>query len=87
MDLMRPDIAKERPRQAIQVTHPASRRLSHAKNYREGPQWMPGLVVDRKGPLSYVIQLESGLMWRRHIDQLQLEPDRVVQGGSGTGGN
>lgn len=55
-----------------------------AKNYREGPQLMPGLVVDRKGPLSYVIQLESGLLWRRHIDQLRLGPDRVVQGGSGT---
>ena len=33
-----------------------------AKNYREGPQWMPGLVVDCKGPLSYVVQLESGLL-------------------------
>ena len=55
-----------------------------AKNYREGPQWMPGLVVDRKGPLSYVIQLDSGMLWRRHIDQLRLGPDHVVRGGSGT---
>ena len=55
-----------------------------AKNYREGPHWMPGLVVDCKGPLSYVVQLESGLLWRRHIDQLRLGPDYVVRGGSET---
>ena len=24
-----------------------------------------------KGPLSYIIQLKSGLLWRRHVNQLQ----------------
>ena len=43
-----------------------------AKSYIEGPQWMPGLVVDCKGPLSYVVQLESALLWRRHIDWYQI---------------
>ena len=32
------------------------------------------LVVERKGPLSYTVQLDSGVIWWRHIDQLR---DRV----------
>ena len=31
-----------------------------ARNYREGDKWVPGVVVERKGPLSYIIQTESG---------------------------
>ena len=42
-----------------------------ARNYREGDEWVPGVVVERKGPLSYIIQTESGTLWRRHIDQLR----------------
>ncbi len=42
-----------------------------AKNYRNGPKWMAGVVVERKGPLSYVIQMEAGALWRRHVEQLK----------------
>ena len=41
-----------------------------ARNYRDGDKWLPGVVVERKGPLSYVVQMKSGVLWRRHIDQL-----------------
>ena len=46
-----------------------------ARNYRPGPKWLPAVVVECKGPLSYVVQLESGMLWRRHIDQLQVTGD------------
>ena len=42
-----------------------------ARNYGNGPKWMSSVVIEWKGPLSYTVQLESGLLWRRHIDQLQ----------------
>ena len=42
-----------------------------AKNYGGGPKWESGVVVERKGPLSYMVQLDSGVIWRRHIDQLR----------------
>ena len=42
------------------------------RNYRAGPKWLPAVVVECKGPLSYVVQLESGMLWRRHIDQLHV---------------
>ena len=28
-------------------------------------------VIERKGPLSYTVQMESGLLWWRHIAQLR----------------
>ena len=42
-----------------------------ARNYRSGPKWEPAVVVERNGSLSYTVQLDSGLIWRRHIDQLR----------------
>ena len=35
-----------------------------ARNYGNGPKWMSSVVIERKGPLSYTVQLESGLLWR-----------------------
>ena len=32
---------------------------------------MSNVVIEWIGPLSYTVQLESGLLWRRHIDQLR----------------
>ena len=49
-----------------------------ARNIREGPRWVQGIVADRVGPLSYLIKLPDGDLWRRHIDYLQ-EGDMVVQ--------
>ena len=46
-----------------------------ARNYQAGPKWLPAVVVECKGPLSYVVQLESEMLWRRHIDQLQVSGD------------
>ena len=42
-----------------------------ARDYGNGPKWMSSVVIERKGPLSYTVQLESGLLWQRHIDQLR----------------
>ena len=41
------------------------------RNYRPGEDWIPGTVVDRRGPHSYTVQVASGLLWHRHIDQLK----------------
>ena len=50
-----------------------------ARNYRDGPKWMEGVVVERKGPLSYVVQVNHGMLWRRHIDQLRKGPNTAQQ--------
>ena len=42
-----------------------------ARNYRDQNHWLPGTVVQRLGPLTYSVQLDTGSLWRRHIDQLR----------------
>ena len=40
------------------------------RNLRDGPHWLQGTIIERKGPLSYLVQLTSGAVWRRHIDHI-----------------
>ena len=81
LDLLRPDNStKVEEKQATQkLDHDSHAKLREykigdnviARNYHSGPKWEPAVVVERKGPLSYTVQLDSGLIWRRHIDQLR----------------
>ena len=49
-----------------------------AKNLRPGPNWIPGVIIERAGPLSYVIETEDKQTWRRHVDQLKALGDGVA---------
>ena len=42
-----------------------------ACNFRGGPHWVLGVVVERLGSLTYLVQVESGVFWRRHVDHLR----------------
>ena len=42
-----------------------------ARNFRPGPDWVPGVVEGKCGPLSYVVKVGHGQMWKRHIDHIQ----------------
>ena len=48
-----------------------------ARNLRPGPNWIPGVIIERAGPLSYVIETEDKQIWRRHVDQLKALGDSV----------
>ena len=41
------------------------------RNWREGPRWVKGVIVDRLGPLSYLVRVRREELWRRHVDQLR----------------
>ena len=81
LDLLRPDNAtKVGEKQAAQkLDHDSHAKLREykigdnvmARNYSSGPKWESAVVVERKGPLSYTVQLVCGVIWRRHIDQLR----------------
>ena len=81
LDLLRPDnAAYVGEKQAAQkLGHDSRAKLREyktgdkvmARNYGSGPKWEFAVVVERKGPLSYAVQLDSGVIWRRHIDQLR----------------
>jgi len=43
-----------------------------ARNYAaRGPQWLPGHVIAKAGPVSYKVKLSDGRVWHRHIDQIR----------------
>ena len=42
-----------------------------ARNLRPGADWVPAVVVERLGPLSYLVETSDKLLWKRHIDLLR----------------
>ena len=38
------------------------------RNLRPGSKYVPGVIVERLGPLSYLV---SGVTWRRHVDHIK----------------
>ena len=42
-----------------------------AKNFRNGPKWLPGVIVEQLGILTFLVQLDNGMFWKRHVDQLR----------------
>ena len=49
-----------------------------AQNLRPGPNWIPGVIIERAGPLSYVIETEDKQIWKRYVDQLKVLGDGVL---------
>ena len=45
------------------------------RNFREGPQWVQAVVVERCGPVSYLVQTLNGNVWKRHIDHVKIDSD------------
>ena len=80
LDLLYPDVesrvAKNVSRQtAMHDVHAKAReflvgQLVRVCNLRDGPKWVPRVVVGRQGPLSYVVQTTGGEVWKCHVDQI-----------------
>ena len=50
-----------------------------AKNLRKEDTWWPGSVAERSGPRSYVVVLNDGRVWKRHVDHVRRDSnDRAV---------
>lgn len=46
-----------------------------ARNLRPGAPWVPGVIVEQLGPLTYQVQVGGGLMRKRHVDYLRICSD------------
>lgn len=44
--------------------------LVYIKNFSVGPKWLPGVVMQVTGPLSYMIRLSDGRLLKRHVDHV-----------------
>lgn len=52
------------------------------RNYSYGPKWIPGVVQDCSGPLSYTVSVGSGQVMKRHVDQVRSrlsDPELTVE--------
>ena len=41
------------------------------RNFGKTPTWIPGVVMEQTGPLSYIIKLGNNQLIRRHIDHIR----------------
>ena len=49
-------------------------------NMRTGPDWVPAVVIERLGPLTYLVETADHLLWKRHIDRLrELKTDSQIE--------
>ena len=79
-DLIRPDTGMfVRNKQAAQKSnrdqHSRYRSLNPGqevmvRDFRHSNKWIPGVVLMKLGPVTYNVEVEQGLIWKRHIDQL-----------------
>ena len=42
-----------------------------AHNMHHGPDRVPAVVIERLGPLTYLVETTDHLLWKRHIDLLR----------------
>ena len=85
LDLLHPDTetkvsTKQEAQKRYHDTHAHHRELLIGQRVlvRSSPpglQWVPGTVIQRTGPISYVVKVADSKLWRRHIDHIRGMPD------------
>ena len=46
------------------------------KNFRMGPTWLSGVIVQQLGPLTYLVEISAGKFWKRHVDHVKDYPSK-----------
>jgi len=67
---------RQAPQKAAHDQHARFRQFAvgdsvMVKNFSSGPNWLPASVVDKLGPLSYLVKTPDEQLWRRHVDHLK----------------
>ena len=56
------------------------------RNFLQGPKWLSGVVQESSGPVSYQVELDSGVCVRRHVDHIRArQPDTRESQGDNSG--
>jgi len=71
LDLLRPDLGaavfqKQASQKKVHDLHSRTREFFNGerilvRNMRNGPRWLLGTVIERRGPLSYLVQVANGV--------------------------
>ena len=82
LDLLKPNLQEsvatkqaEQKRQHDERACPRSLQagqLVMVKNMRPGDAWITGVVIKPLGPVSYLVNVGEGKVWKRHLDHLKV---------------
>ena len=91
MDLLKPNLQKivqDKQYSQMKYREPKSKFRNFeisdtvkVRDYRGHSKWKTGVVIDKTGPTSFLIEVEPGCIWRRHLDQILPHlvcPDNMV---------
>ena len=86
LDLLKPDVnssicfkQKGYHDSSCQVREYSMGQRVQTYNFRSGPCWVAGVVVRKLGVLTQLVQVDSGMFWRRHVDHLRPAIDSSVE--------
>ena len=92
LDLLRPDInSRVQLRQQSQKWHHDQKARERkfqvgdsvsVRNFTTGDTWLPGTIVESRGPLSFQVKLQDGRTVRRHLDHIIYRPASQTLNGS-----
>ena len=90
LDLLRPNqeshVTQKQSQQKATHDKKAKFREFHvgqtvmARNLQVGDDWVPATIIERTGPVSYLVETTEHQLWKRHIDQLKALADSAVEG-------
>ena len=83
LDLLMPSIATRvnaKQQQQQKVNHDGNCKLRefdvgdtvYIRNFRGTPLWIPGIVNQCRGPVSYSVKLNDGTIVKRHVDHVKI---------------
>ena len=44
-----------------------------ARNFLQGTPWVLGVIKECCGPLTYMVEVGSGVLWRRYVDHIMIK--------------
>ena len=42
-----------------------------ARNFRQGAAWIPGEILRQLGPLTFLVDVAEGRLWKSHVDHVK----------------
>ena len=80
-DLLKPDTERtvqhrqlkqsDRPNPRVKLREFDINESVMVKNFGSGPDWIPGKVAQKLGPLTYLVNVSGGRIWKRHVDHIK----------------
>ena len=75
LDLIKPDVTREVNKKLLQSNNRTCKSFDQnqnvwVRNYRRGPKWVRGTVIEQTGPVLYKVKVNDPT-WKRHVEQLR----------------